>query len=221
MTIAERIAKIRASLPESVRLVAVSKQVSADAIREAYAAGIRDFGENRIQEAEGKQDQLADLSDINWHLIGHLQSNKAKRAVERFSWIHSVDSLKIAQRLDRLAAPLSVKPQVCLQVKIFKDPNKYGWQIPKLLADLPALNQCENLQIKGLMAIPPSGLAESETFALFDRARELAEDIEQQHWSHISMQELSMGMSGDYHLAVKAGATMVRLGTILFGKRSP
>ncbi|MFN6517526.1 MAG: YggS family pyridoxal phosphate-dependent enzyme [Nostoc sp. CreGUA01] len=218
-SIYERIVTIRSSLPTSVRLIAVSKQVSAEAIRSAYAAGIRDFGESRIQEAAVKQAQLQDLSDIAWHFIGHLQSNKAKKAIEQFHWIHSVDNLKLAVRLDQLAQELGVSPQVCLQVKILPDPNKSGWSVAELLADLPALNQCKTLQIQGLMTIPPSGLDDPEILSVFNRCRELAKEIQEQNWSHIKMQHLSMGMSGDYELAVQAGATMVRLGTILFGDR--
>ncbi|WP_414569124.1 YggS family pyridoxal phosphate-dependent enzyme [Nostoc sp. CCY 9925] len=218
-SIYERIVTIRSSLPTSVRLIAVSKQVPAEAIRSAYTAGIRDFGESRIQEASIKQAQLQDLSDITWHFIGHLQTNKAKKAIEQFHWIHSVDNLKLAVRLEQLAQQLGVSPQVCLQVKILPDPNKSGWSVPELLADLPALNQCKTLQIQGLMTIPPSGLDNAEILSVFNRCRELAKEIQEQNWSHIKMQHLSMGMSGDYELAVQAGATMVRLGTILFGDR--
>ncbi|AVH72430.1 YggS family pyridoxal phosphate-dependent enzyme [Nostoc sp. 'Lobaria pulmonaria (5183) cyanobiont'] len=219
-SISERIVTIRSSLPTSVKLIAVSKQVSAQAIRSAYNAGIRDFGESRIQEAASKQAELQDLPDITWHFIGHLQSNKAKKAIEQFPWIHSVDNLKLAQRLDELAQQLGVSPQVCLQVKILPDANKSGWSVPELLADLPTLNQYKNLQIQGLMTIPPSGLNDSEILSVFNLNRELAKEIQEQNWSQIKMQHLSMGMSGDYELAVQAGATMVRLGTILFGDRS-
>ncbi|WP_392533836.1 YggS family pyridoxal phosphate-dependent enzyme [Nostoc sp. C117] len=219
-SISERIVTIRSSLPTSVRLIAVSKQVSAEAIRSAYAAGIRDFGESRIQEAAIKQAELQDLPDITWHFIGHLQSNKAKKAIEQFHWIHSVDNLNLAARLEQLAQQLGVSPQVCLQVKIIPDRNKSGWSVSELLADLPILNQYKTLQIQGLMTIPPLGLNQPEILSVFNQSRELAKEIEQQNWSHIKMHELSMGMSGDYELAVEAGATMVRLGTILFGDRS-
>ncbi|MFN6558270.1 MAG: YggS family pyridoxal phosphate-dependent enzyme [Nostoc sp. ChiSLP01] len=218
-SIHERIVSIRSSLPTSVRLIGVSKQIPAEAIRCAYAAGIRDFGESRIQEASIKQVQLQDLPDITWHFIGHLQSNKAKKAIEQFHWIHSVDNLKLAVRLEQLAQQLGVSPQVCLQVKILPDANKSGWTVPELLSDLPALNQCKTLQIQGLMTIPPSGLDDAEILSVFNRCRELAKEIQEQQWPHIKMQQLSMGMSGDYELAVQAGATMVRLGTILFGDR--
>ncbi|MDB9538548.1 YggS family pyridoxal phosphate-dependent enzyme [Anabaenopsis tanganyikae CS-531] len=219
-SMSERITNICGSLPASVRLVAVSKTFPPEAIRAAYHAGIRNFAENRIQEAASKQAQLQDLSDITWHFIGSLQSNKAKKAMELFDWIHSVDSLKLAERLNQLAAQLGVSPQVCLQVKILPDPNKSGWSVPQLLADLPALNKCEDLQIQGLMTIPPLGLNEAETMDVFKNTYKLAKEIEQQNWSHLKMREVSMGMSGDYQLAVQAGATMVRLGTILFGERS-
>lgn len=214
-----RINTIRAQIPNSVRLIAVTKQFPASVIRIAYAAGIRDFGENRIQEAETKQAELHDLPDITWHFIGNLQSNKAKKALELFQWIHSLDNLKLAQRLNDLATQLNLNPCVCLQVKILPDPNKSGWTVPELLADLPTLNSYQTLQIQGLMTIPPLGLNESQTLDVFNCTRELAKDIAAQNWSNIHMQELSMGMSNDYQLAVKADATMVRLGTILFGAR--
>lgn len=218
-SISVRIVNLRASLPDSVRLIAVTKLVSTDAMRFAYDAGIRDFAESRIQEAASKQAELQ-LPDITWHFIGHLQTNKAKKAIEQFQWIHSVDSLKLAQRLDQLAQQLGVSPNVCLQVKIKSDPNKSGWSVPELLVDLPELNHCKNLQIQGLMTIPPQGLSDSEILNLYNCTRELAKEIQQQNWSNIYMNHLSMGMSGDYHLAVQAGATMIRLGTILFGERS-
>jgi pyridoxal phosphate enzyme (YggS family) len=218
-SIHERIHAVRSQLPESVRLIAVTKTVTSQVIRSAYDAGIRDFGENRIQEAINKQADLQDLTDITWHFIGHLQSNKAKKAIQHFCWIHSVDNLQLAERLHGLAAELGVSPLVCLQVKILPDPTKSGWSIPQLMADLPALNQCKNLQIQGLMTIPPLGLNDAQTLEVFNRTQELAAEIQSQNWSHMQMKQLSMGMSSDYHLAIQAGATMVRLGTILFGER--
>lgn len=219
MTITSRIESIRQQLPASVRLIAVSKQVSAEAVREAYNCGVRDFGESRIQEAAEKQSQLQDLPEINWHLIGHLQANKAAKALEQFQWIHTLDSLKLATRLSRLAGEMSCSPQVCLQVKILPDPDKYGWSVPELLADLRELDECQHLKIQGLMTIPPLGLDDSQILEIFNSTRELADKINQQNLQHIQMQQLSMGMSGDYHLAIQAGATMIRLGQTLFGSR--
>ena len=217
--IAERLATIRQTIPDSVRLIAVTKQVSVEVMRAAYAAGLRDFGESRIQEATQKQEQLKDLPHITWHLIGHLQTNKAAKALEQFQWIHSLDSLKLAHRLDQLASDLTQKPNLCLQVKILPDPNKYGWTVPELMHDLPQLDQYPHLNIVGLMAIPPYGLDPDQILSVFHQTRELAEKIRQQNWANIQMQELSIGMSGDYPLAIQAGGTMVRLGRILFGDR--
>jgi len=223
-TIAARICQIRQTLPDSVRLIAVTKQVPIAFMREAYAAGMRDFGESRIQEAESKQAQLQDLTDITWHLIGHLQGNKAQKALELFQWIHSVDSLKLAQRLNLLAEAHAAKPQILLQVKILPDPNKYGWSEAALLQDLPALSQLQHLEIQGLMTIPPLGLNPEGQRSVFQRTWELADKIRQQSGyqagKRLTMEQLSMGMSDDYPLAVEAGATMVRLGRILFGDRA-
>ena len=218
-SLSQRIRSIQEKLPESVKLIAVSKKVSAAAVREAYAAGIRDFGESRIQEAESKIEQLQDLSGISWHFIGHLQSNKAKKALSYFQWLHSVDSLKLAQRLNLLASELGVSPKICLQVKILPDSNKSGWTIQQLLDDLVELNLCQSLQFEGLMTIPPLGLDSSEVIYVFNRTRELIAEINERDLSNIKMKQLSMGMSQDYQLAIQSGATMVRLGTILFGER--
>jgi hypothetical protein len=219
-SIAQRLDEIRQHLPASVRLIAVTKQVSLAAMRTAYDAGIRDFGENRVQEAEFKKAQLQDLPGIAWHLIGHLQTNKARKALEIFDSIHSVDSLKLALHLDEIAQKLDCRPQILLQVKLLTDDNKYGWIVPNLLSHLPALDRCKNLEIQGLMTIPPLGIDSLKTLAVFEQTRELADTIRQQNWLNIRMQELSMGMSDDYQLAVKAGATMVRLGRIIFGERT-
>jgi PLP dependent protein len=218
--IRDRLHRIQDNIPPSVRLVAVSKQVPVEAMRAAYDAGVRDFGESRIQEAIAKQEQLQDLADVTWHMIGHLQANKAAKALELFQWIHSVDSLKLAQRLDRLAAERPEKPNILLQVKILPDPNKAGWTVSDLMNDLSALDQLPHLNIMGLMTIPPYGLESTETLSVFKRTFELADTIQQQTWSRLKMIHLSMGMSDDYLLAVQAGSTMIRPGRILFGERN-
>jgi pyridoxal phosphate enzyme (YggS family) len=223
--IANQIQKVRNSIPNSVRLIAVTKTVSSEVIREAYNLGIRDFGENRLQEAITKQAELQDLKDICWHFIGHLQTNKAKKVIECFPWIHSVDSLKIAQRLNHFAEEaltqgiINTLPQVCLQVKILNDPDKYGWEIEHLWQDLPLIDQLESIQVRGLMSILPLGLSSEQTLLAFQKVNQLAQEIKAKNWSNLQMDQLSMGMSGDYHQAIKAGTTMIRLGTILFGVR--
>ena len=219
MTIADNIETIRRDLPNSVRLMAVSKQVSVALMREAYAVGVRDFGESRIQEAQVKQQELADLPDLCWHLIGHLQGNKVRKAVQIFDWIHSVDSLKLLQQLDRVSGELAKSPNICLQVKILPDPDKYGWTIPELVAYLPQICECQQLKISGLMVIPPLGLTIAQTQAFFESARDLSHQLTQLSGAQLQLSELSMGMSGDYLSAIAAGATIIRLGSILFGDR--
>jgi len=217
-SIAQRIAIIRQQIPASIRLIAVTKQVSVEAMQAAYEAGIRDFGESKIQEAVVKQEKFKDFEDITWHLIGHLQSNKASKALAQFQWIHSLHSLKLARRLNKLAEQQSLKPKICLQVKLLPDPDKYGWSVSQLMLDFPQLNQYKHLDICGLMTIPPQGLTAEETLSMFQHARELADKIQQQFG--LPLPHLSMGMSADYLLAVQAGATTIRLGRVLFGERS-
>ncbi len=223
-SITTQINNIRSQLPSHVRLIAVSKTMSADNIRIAYQTGLRDFAENRLQEALDKQEQLADLKDISWHFIGHLQSNKAKKAVESFPWIHSVDSLKIAKKINRLAEEALTQniikdmPKVCLQVKILPDESKFGWDVPQLWEDLPFLKELDYLHLRGLMAILPLGLSADESLSAFKQVKDLRDKLKEDLGTNFD--QLSMGMSGDYPLAVEAGATMIRLGTIIFGKRN-
>ncbi len=216
MSIAQNIATIQQDLPAPVKLLAVTKQASVAQMREAYAVGIRDFGESRIQDAQTKQQELADLPDICWHLIGHLQGNKVRKALQLFDWIHSVDSLRLLQQIDRVATELATRPNICLQVKVLLDPDKYGWTVPELLADLPQIADCQQVKIKGLMAIPPLGLTSTQTSDFFDRVRELSLQINQQPGLNLQLSELSMGMSGDYRLAIAAGSTIIRPGSIIF-----
>jgi pyridoxal phosphate enzyme (YggS family) len=223
--IESKIKEIKKQIPKNVHLIAVSKTVSAQSIRDAYTAGIRHFAENRLQEAISKQAELTDLTDISWHFIGHLQSNKAKKAIQHFQWIHSVDSLKIAQRLNDLIKTefsksiITTLPRCFLQVKILPDPHKYGFEIEELMQNLAIINELKYLKVCGLMSILPLGLSEQKTLNAFKKVKDLATQIKQQNWSNLEINELSMGMSGDYLLAIEAGATMIRLGTIIFGER--
>ncbi|MEL6440827.1 MAG: YggS family pyridoxal phosphate-dependent enzyme [Cyanobacteria bacterium J06621_8] len=218
--ITHNIESISQEISPTVELIAVTKQVSIESMRIAYKAGIRNFAENRLQEALAKQQQLSDLSDVTWHFIGHIQKNKAKKVLESFEWIHSVDSLSLAQRLNRLARELRLRPKILLQVKMLPDPNKYGWEVNKLMADLPVLNDCHKLNFQGLMTILPLGLSEEEALRAFQATRKLALSIAQQNYSNLKMQELSMGMSEDYKLAIQADATKIRLGRTIFGERA-
>jgi PLP dependent protein len=218
--IKENLHFIRQELPPHTRLIAVTKKMTIDKIIQAYEAGIRDFGENHLQEALEKIDKLKDFSDISWHFIGHLQSNKVHKVVENFHWIHSVDSLKLAQRLERSAQENNCYLNACLQVKLLNDPNKFGWEVAQLKEDLPLLDQFTHLKIKGLMTILPLGLTEEEKLQTFQGLNNLKIEINGNSWQNIDLQELSMGMSNDYLLAIQGGATMVRLGTIIFGERN-
>jgi pyridoxal phosphate enzyme (YggS family) len=212
--IGDRLNHIRVNIPPQVKLVAVSKYTTTEAIRAAYYAGVRDFAESRVQEAKIKQTELADLTDITWHMIGSLQSNKAKQALSQFDWIHSIDRLSLAEQCDRLISDLGTSPKRLLQVKLAEDPNKSGWSESELLADLPKLVKLQNLNIIGLMTILPLGLDEAKAYAVFSHATELAAKMRSLGWANI--QELSMGMSADYAIAIKAGATIIRIGSQIF-----
>jgi pyridoxal phosphate enzyme (YggS family) len=212
--ISDRIQAIRANIPPQVKLVAVSKYTTAEAIRAAYDAGVRDFGESRVQESKLKLEELADLSDITWHMIGSLQSNKTKQAIAQFDWIHSVDRLSLAEQCDRLIPELGKSPKLLLQVKLADDANKSGWSESELLADLPKLEKLKNLDIVGLMTILPIGLDAVQAYSVFSHVRDLAQKLRSLGWSNIN--ELSMGMSADYAIAAKAGATMIRVGSQIF-----
>lgn len=218
--ISARLDEINRSIPDSVKLIAVTKTFSAAIVRAAYAAGIRDFAENKVQEALAKQAELGELTDVTWHFIGHVQSNKSRKVVENFDWIHSVDSLKLAVRMDRQAEAAGRQVNCCLQVKLASDPTKDGFEKADLLAALPQLDALSSLNIKGLMVIPPYGLSQPEAIAIFASGRELAQEIKSMGLSRVQMDTLSMGMSGDFELAIAQGATMVRLGSILFGSRT-
>ncbi|MFM2313725.1 MAG: hypothetical protein RLZZ04_3001 [Cyanobacteriota bacterium] len=218
--ISQKIASIKQEIPPNVELIAITKQVGIEEMQEAYEAGIRNFGENRLPEALAKQSQLRDLVDVDWHYIGHIQKNKAKKIIENFAWIHSVDSLSLAQRMNRLAAELQLRPKVFLQVKVLPDPNKYGWEVDNLLRELEHLNQSEHLDIKGLMTILPWGLSAEEILNAFTKVADVATTIQQEKYTNLPMTELSMGMSGDYQLAIQAGATKIRLGRTIFASHN-
>ena len=221
-TIAENIAKvgerIRAAAQASGRdldhigLLAVSKTKPAAAVREAYAAGIRDFGENYLQEALEKQTELSELPLI-WHFIGPIQSNKTKPIAEHFAWVHSVDRLKIAQRLSE-QRPTGLPPlNICLQVNVSAEDSKSGCAPAELAALAQAVSQLPNLRLRGLMAIPEPTDDVAAQRAAFARLRELRDGLP------LPLDTLSMGMSHDLDAAIAEGATWVRIGTALFGAR--
>jgi PLP dependent protein len=204
--------------PAAIRLLAVSKTFSADFVRDAYAAGQRDFGENKVQEALQKQEQTAEL-EIRWHLIGHLQSNKARKAATAFSAIHSIDSIELLQRIDAAAAEHGSAPEVLVQVDLAGETTKFG--APE--ADVPAIARaaagCRAARLTGLMLLPPWFEDPEQARPYFRRLRELRDRLIQQGIDAARLSELSMGMSHDFEVAIQEGATVVRVGTAIFGKR--
>ena len=221
-TIAKNIAKVRTRIreaaqacgrdPESVGLLAVSKTKPAAAVREAHACGQRDFGENYLQEALNKQAELSDLA-LTWHFIGPIQSNKTRPIAEHFAWVHSVDRLKIAQRLSE-QRPAQLPPlNICLQVNVSGEASKSGCAPEELPALAQAVSQLPNLRLRGLMTIPEPTSDVAQQHAACARLRQLRDDL------NLELDVLSMGMSDDLEAAIAEGATWVRIGTALFGAR--
>jgi len=204
-------------IPYSVRLVAVSKTVAADIVKEAIAAGVTTVGENYVQEAREKFKVLVQYP-LSWHFIGHLQSNKAKYAVRLFDLIHTVDSLKLALELDKQAAKVDKVQQILVQVNISGEDTKSGIsadEAPRLISEI---SRMENIALKGLMTMPPYFYQPEKVRPFFAALRRLRDQIEQTQ-PNVSLTELSMGMTGDFEVAIKEGATLVRIGTAIFGER--
>lgn len=226
-TIADNIARVEARIQsacdacgrhrDSVRLVAVSKNHPAERIREAVDAGLTVFGENRVQEAMGKIPELPGFLD--WHLIGHLQTNKVKHAVHcEFALIHSVDSERLLRALESAAEEQGRRQPILLQVNVSGEGSKFGIPPEELEALLEAANACHHLEIQGLMTIPPVAEDPEKAAPHFARLRELRDRMALS--SGYALEELSMGMSHDLEIAIREGATMVRVGTDLFGART-
>jgi hypothetical protein len=204
--------------PQSVRLVAVSKTVAAERVREVVNAGATILGENYVQEARDKIESLADC-DVAWHFIGHLQSNKAKYAVKLFDLIHSVDSLKLAREIDKQASKIDKVQPILVQVNIAEEATKSGItedETPDLVREISRL---ENVALKGLMTMPPYFNAPEKVRPFFKALRQLRDRIQATAIPGVSLDELSMGMTGDFESAIEEGATLVRIGTAIFGER--
>ena len=202
--------------PQTVQLIAVSKTQPAQALRDAYAWGQRAFGENYLQEALDKQAQLADLSELEWHFIGPIQSNKTRPIATHFSWVHSIDRLKIAQRLSEQRPPELPPLNICVQANIDDEATKSGVSLADLPALVAAIQSLPRLQLRGLMAIPAAENNPAQQRAAFAKLREALIALNAQGFS---LDCLSMGMSGDLEAAIAEGATFVRVGTDIFGAR--
>jgi pyridoxal phosphate enzyme (YggS family) len=222
--IRERIERAAARVhrnPGSITLMAVSKTMEPERIKEAYAAGLRLFGENRVQEFEGKSGGLSELKEAEWHLIGHLQSNKAKKAAELFHAIDSVDSLRLAEKLNQAGTESGKKLDVLIEIKVGQEESKAGIPLdsPELENLLRAAPQLLNLQIRGLMTVPPFTEDPEDARPYFRLLRDLRDQIAARKLRSIQMDVLSMGMSHDFEVAIEEGSTCVRVGTAIFGAR--
>jgi PLP dependent protein len=208
MTVAESLARVRAGIPPNVTLVAVSKTQPVELVREAYAAGQRHFGENYVQEWRAKAEALSDLADLVWHFIGSLQSNKAKYLAGRVGLVHTVDREELARELGRRSVQKGVATRVLVEVNVAGEASKSGCgpeEVPRLVEIIGTI---PGLELRGLMCIPPF---QGDSRPHFRRLRELRDSL--------GLPELSMGMSSDYQAAIEEGATIVRVGTAIFGER--
>ncbi|HEY9899467.1 MAG TPA: YggS family pyridoxal phosphate-dependent enzyme [Pantanalinema sp.] len=203
---------------DSLRLVAVTKTVPAERLREAYGLGVRVVGENRVQEALEKQAQLSDLA-LEWHLIGHLQTNKVKQAVGRFSLIHSVDSLRLLEAIDAQARALGIRQDILLQVNVAREGTKSGFSPEEVPAALEEALALRGVAVRGFMAIAPRAADPEAVRPVFRRLRDLRDACQALAGDRADLVELSMGMSADFRTAVAEGATLVRIGTGIFGQR--
>jgi len=232
MTISENLAAVRERISaaarrtgrpaEGIALMAVSKTQPPERIREAYSAGQRLFGENRVQEFSGKVDLLRDLKDAEWHLIGHLQTNKAAKTAELFRAVDSVDSLKLAEKLDVAARALGKKLDVLIEINVGGEETKSGAApdsqgLEELLLAAPHL---EGMAFRGLMTVPPFSDHAQDARPYFRKLRELRDAIAARKLSAVFMEQLSMGMSHDFEVAIEEGSTCVRVGTAIFGERA-
>ena len=202
--------------PEAVQLIAVSKKQEAEKVRAAFDAGQMIFGESRVQEARAKIPLLP--SAARWHFIGRLQKNKIRHALPLFELFHSIDSLDLARDLDRIAGEEGLRPRVLLEVNVAGEGSKIGFAPEKLRAEMEALVSLDRLDLEGLMAIPPFASEGEESRKYFVMLRELREELEREF--ALQLPQLSMGMSNDYPVAIEEGATLVRVGTALFGDRT-
>ncbi len=202
---------IKDSLPLGVSLLAVSKGHHQESIRKLYGYGQLDFGESRLQEAIPKKNDLSDLKQLRWHFVGKLQKNKVRGVIKEFDFIHSVDSLSLLERISRISQEEQKTPKIFLQVKFRDDPQKGGFVKQDLLESWPKIISLNNINLIGLMVIPPIALNSYQRQDLFCECRKFA--------NHLILKDCSMGMSNDWQEAIECGATWIRLGSLLFGKR--
>ena len=204
--------KIKNQIPSNVNILAVSKGFKSQEIKTIQNIGQKDFGESKVQEAFEKQLILKDLKQIKWHFIGRIQSNKIRKIVQNFKYIHSVDSFEKLQKISSISYEEKKNPFIMLQVKLSDDPSKGGFNPELLLSNWREIQELKNITLKGLMTINPRGLSSKENLELFKKCRSLADSLQ--------LPDCSMGMSGDWEEAIDAGSTWLRLGSLIFGDRS-
>ncbi len=202
---------------EEVTLIAVSKTKPVSELREAYDLGVRIFGENKVQELADKYDELP--KDIHWHMIGHLQRNKVKYIIDKVDLIHSVDSIRLAETIEKEAAKRNIQVNILIEVNVAGEESKFGVSPSELPEFVEEVAKFPHIQVQGLMTIAPFVEDSEENRAIFERLRKLSVDIKDKKVDNITMRVLSMGMTNDYSVAVEEGATMIRVGTGIFGAR--
>ncbi|NSJ92292.1 YggS family pyridoxal phosphate-dependent enzyme [Coprococcus sp. MSK.21.13] len=217
MSISENLHDIRKKLGNNVNLVAVSKTKPIEDIEEAYNLGVRDFGENKVQELVEKIEKFP-KEDVKWHLIGHLQRNKVKYIVGKVYLIHSLDSIRLLKEIEKKYKEEDKVAKVLIQINIGEDKNKYGIRVEELENMIKACEECSNVKVQGLMTILPMEDDES-CRRYFKQMKQIFDDLKSRSFKNIEMKYLSMGMSGDYGIAVEEGSNMVRIGQGIFGKR--
>ena len=204
--------KIKTQIPSNVNILAVSKGFKSQEIKTIHNLGQNDFCESKYQEAFEKQLILKDLKQIKWHFIGRIQSNKIRKIVQNFKYIHSVDSFEKLQKISRISYEEKKNPYIMLQVKLSDDPSKGGFEPDLLISKWSEIQELKNITLKGLMTINPRGLSSNENSELFKKCRSIADSLQ--------LSDCSMGMSGDWEEAIDSGSTWLRLGSLIFGDRS-
>ena len=202
---------------DEITLIAVSKTKPVSMLKEVYDLGVRDFGENKVQELAEKYTKMP--SDMTWHLIGHLQRNKVKQVIDKATLIHSVDSIRLAETIENEAAKKDIVVSVLLEVNIAEEESKYGFKADEVLSAVEHIATFQHIRIKGLMTIAPFVENPEENRTVFSRLQKLSVDIAQKNIDNVSVNILSMGMTNDYQVAIEEGATMIRVGTGIIGKR--
>ena len=229
MNIAENVEKIQAGIrqsalragrdPSTVQLVAASKTVSSSMLLEAYTAGVRIFGENRLQEAQEKMSSVGSPEGLTWHFIGRMQRRKLKDIVGKFALLHSVESVEQAHGIDAIAEKLGIQQAILLEVNLSGEETKGGFPHASMSEVVDQISCLPHVAVRGLMTLPPFCDNPEDVRSYFSKLRQLRDSLRSQSLTHRGVEELSMGMSHDYHVAIEEGATMVRVGTSIFGKR--